>query len=91
MVGSVQFDDEEQLGDLTLRAPEPVTIMDRLVRVRIAGSIAEAKMILAMIISVLIGVSIYLLASSVPEDPRLDDVQGNKANPLAYETKSARI
>lgn len=66
MEHSVQFERTQENDSLVIGPPKPISAADRLMRLRVIHDPGEAMMIIAGVVSLLIGVSIYLLASSVP-------------------------
>jgi hypothetical protein len=80
---SVQFEDEEDLDRLAIPEPKPVTISDMLLSMRLVNSPGEAMMLVGIFVSLLIGASIYLLASSVHGDPTLPDEAAMEERKLA--------
>lgn len=70
---SVQFDNEQTLEETAIRPPKPLGLGDTLMHVRLVNSPGEAMALIAIVISLLISASIYLLASSVHTGPALSN------------------
>ncbi len=62
-------DEPVDLEDLGIRAPKPVTLSDILMRSGLARDPREVVIVMAVSVSVLIALSVYLLASAVPPQP----------------------
>lgn len=69
----VQFENQQSPDDLVVRAPKPATLGDALLKAKFVKNPGEAMILIAVAASLLISASFYLLASSVPAEPRNAD------------------
>lgn len=67
----VTFHENQGFDDIPVARPEPATFSQRLTRMGIAASPADAAIMLAVFATLLIAVNIYLFARAVPEPPAL--------------------
>lgn len=79
----VTFDEEDTLNTLPVPTPERRGISKLVMRLGIVNSLGEATIVLAVTATVLISLSFYLIASSLPPQPSLgaDSLQPGETLP----------
>lgn len=74
-MGKITFNENTEYNDLSIARPEPKGFAYQLARAGIIKNPSDAAVLLAIVAVVLIGVSIYLFAKSIPEPKVLGEDQ----------------
>ncbi|XKT74423.1 MAG: hypothetical protein ACJKTH_03645 [Patescibacteria group bacterium UBA2163] len=74
-MSKITFNENTEYNDLSIARPEPKGFAYQLARTGIIKNPSDAAVLLAVVAMVLIGVSIYLFAQSIPEPKTLGEDQ----------------